>query len=111
MEGEALKGSDSLQEEEFECIRSLIVALQTGSTERELLWKWMEFFQNLWSQLGRLEPFEWGRCVKRNVGFALVALRNALHDLELGPPKLRPGEVGYVCDSLKCQLKSLEEGS
>ena len=109
MSGEAFSEGGLSQEEEFECVRSLAVALQTRSTEKELLWKWLDFFRNLWNQLERLEGYEWGRCVRRNVGFVLTVLRDALRNLELGIPKLRPGEVGYVCDSLKCQLKFQEE--
>jgi len=108
MSGEAFSEGGLSQEEEFECIKSLAVALQTRSTEKELLWRWRDFFKNLWNLLERLQGYEWGRSVRNNVGFALTVLRDTLRNLEVGPPKLRPGEVGFVCDSLKCQLKSLE---
>lgn len=97
------------QEDVFELTKCLAL-IQIEKEESRLIRAWGWFFENLWGAMENLEKYEWGRCVRRNVGFALTRLRDELRKIELEKaPRLMPGEIGYVCDSLKCELRALKE--
>lgn len=95
------------QELLFESVRCLAI-VEASNGEKELLENWHRFFRSLWKAASDLENHEWGRSVRLQLGFIVTRLRDELRRLELGEPRLRGSGVGYICDSLRCQLQVME---
>ena len=97
----------------FELSRQLAILTQLeekGADEDSLLQAWHAFLQQLWEASRSLEQFEWGRSVRRNIAFALARVRDERRKREMSKvPRLHAPAIGYICDSLKCQLQLAEE--